>query len=144
MHGALFLRLNTSWCLIKYYVTNLREESSPEEANSCSVNNFTVFYGTRSFITVFTEVYCPERGECSPHHHTLLLWDPLSFHLRLGFPDIFFPSRLLIRTLCSHRYHVCHMPSPSHPFHMTLIIIFSGEYNLWFLLSTLFSHEHRK
>ena len=90
--------------LLTYLLTYSMQQSPSYEANRL-VKKFSVFYGTRRFITAFTSarhlsVSSASSIQSKPPHPTSWwsIWI-LSSHLHLGFPSDFFPSGFPTTTL---------------------------------------------
>jgi hypothetical protein len=85
----------------------------------CLLKNFTAFYGTRRFITMFTKALhwslsWARSIQSTPSHpislRSILI---LSSRLRLGLPSALFPSGFQLMSYVHPSS--CYIPCPSHP-----------------------------
>jgi len=103
------------------------------------VKKFPAFYGTRSFITVFTKTppLVPILREMHSFH-TFQHYLPNS-DSNITFPSTYrssvssFPFRFFDKNFACLSYlsHACYMPRPSHPLDLITLILFAGVYSLW-------------
>ena len=160
VHFPLTMFSNSAFCshdityLLTYLLTPWSRILLEKLTGFQLVKKFSVFYGTRRFITAFTSVqhlslsWANSIQSMPPHATAWRSFLILSSHLRLGLPSGFFLSRFPIKTLhmplLSHIRATCRTHLILQSWHYIQECNYSIKIQFRIIFMIQFKHKHKK